>query len=490
MQMRTIGVAAIAAFVFVSETAMAQSCPWWNPFQNHGGQVSGGLNIVNTHNGQTGQAMSGALVVIDFWGNYWLTHTNDLNTISNVLVSGLSNSGFWSALSQYGASGTLYQNPSTQLFYVINQTDLQATGPSPLLIDDGLIQSRLPNEPEPTGSNTVSLIVLGADVQWSYVDGMGNRQVEQPGTGQHSSFVIGSTRYVYGRAEYSSDTTHMNLPGQHEVMEALTNTTGNAWYGTTTAITPPTGSQVEVGDACNFRREQVAGVMWHQIWLQNRCQCDGDGSLGVFWNTNSNYNPGLIGDWSMNQFKAMNSPGQPLIGVTEDTGEGHLHGVIYGSAFSQNSYRYIQSQGCRRLLFDGNPNDTSHPDDNPAPASTTQVDGDWDPGFYKAECGSLEYVAGVSQSQTGQVNGILCCTGAEENQHTQCNQETIYDMVNHTGVDSNGYANNPSVQDYDPGFYKGLCQDGTVVVGLSAQQPGQDHPGQVHSLQCCSMGDL
>lgn len=51
----------------------------------------------------------------------------------------------------------------------------------------------------------------------------------------------------------------------------------------------------------------------------------------------------------------------------------------------------LQNDNCRSVAFD--------PGDNPNPWGSSGVDtSDWDFGFFKAECNSNEYVAGVSRT--------------------------------------------------------------------------------------------
>lgn len=112
---------------------------------------------------------------------------------------------------------------------------------------------------------------------------------------------------------------------------------------------------------------------------------------------------------------------------------------------------------------------------------TADPEGDWDYGSFKAECGTNEYVAGVSrqstgQSVNGQIDGILCCPGAVT--HRECNNvELLY------GQDSRDYTG----PDWDYGYYKGECLPGYYVAGVSAVgDPSLDEMlGAAHALLCC-----
>src|SRR5262249_15064492 len=106
----------------------------------------------------------------------------------------------------------------------------------------------------------------------------------------------------------------------------------------------------------------------------------------------------------------------------------------------------------------------------------TNVDGDWDPYYYKGECAAGEYVAGISQSTSLQIQSILCCPGQVT--HANCAAK-VFELQD--GMEDH------SVGDWDPGYYKGSC--GTTngfpryVAGVSRDTSNTGYP---HAILCCS----
>jgi hypothetical protein len=167
------------------------------------------------------------------------------------------------------------------------------------------------------------------------------------------------------------------------------------------------------------------------------------------------------GDWANGSYKGQCSSGQPVTGISEVPSEESVHGVLCGNTPQSAKYPQVT---CHGVLFDPGNNMVSDPE------------GDWDLGYYKAECGISEYVAGVSQTTSGTVDGILCCSGSVT--HAACsNSELLY------GQNSQDYA----APDWDVNYYKGQCAGGQYVAGVSAvaNTPSQV-PGAPHRLLCCS----
>ena len=137
----------------------------------------------------------------------------------------------------------------------------------------------------------------------------------------------------------------------------------------------------------------------------------------------------LASDWQNGSYKAQCAPGQAVKGLSLSTTSSWTHdalcrtGTTAAAAFPQTS--------CHARNFSSG--------DSRGTSST----GDWDKGFYKGECGSNEYVAGVSQSQSGQVDAILCCPGPET--HTACSAETVV---------SSDARETTDLGDWDYGYYK------------------------------------
>lgn len=121
-----------------------------------------------------------------------------------------------------------------------------------------------------------------------------------------------------------------------------------------------------------------------------------------------------------------------------------------------------------------------------------QQDPDWDPGMAEGGCPCTDYVAAVVQDQVGYIEGVLCCPGVWWDQqgnshrlaHSGCNVENFYstDSVDfYTGdiFDS---------PDWDPNYYKGQCQSGQYVAGVSTvvYSSTGEVPGAPNALYCCS----
>ncbi len=101
----------------------------------------------------------------------------------------------------------------------------------------------------------------------------------------------------------------------------------------------------------------------------------------------------------------------------------------------------------------------------------TTFTGDWAPNFIKGECAPNEFVAGVSQSTSGQLHALLCCPGSVA--HNACS----------TVAFSGGDARESSASgDWDSGYRKGECGPGRYVGGVSRYISG----GAPHAILCCS----
>jgi hypothetical protein len=97
--------------------------------------------------------------------------------------------------------------------------------------------------------------------------------------------------------------------------------------------------------------------------------------------------------------------------------------------------------------------------------------GDWDPGYVKGECAGDEYVAGASQTTDGKTDGILCCKGGVT--HNAC--------LAHTFADSDARESTVT-GDWDYAHFKGECGGGRYVAGVSAALSD----GGPHTILCCT----
>jgi hypothetical protein len=183
---------------------------------------------------------------------------------------------------------------------------------------------------------------------------------------------------------------------------------------------------------------------------------------GTFWGMNAGYTGSPIGDWMNLSYKGQCPPGMAVIGVSAQSTPGHAEDVA-----CLPFPGLVQDVNCRALAFD--------PGNSPNPwGSSGVLTGDWDNPFYKAECNSNEYVAGVSQGSTsGALDGILCCLVAGGST-SNCNVQV------YANQDSTGYA----PPDWSAGYNKGQCPPGQVVMGVSAYASGSN-TGAPHALLCC-----
>lgn len=269
----------------------------------------------------------------------------------------------------------------------------------------------------------------------------------------------------------------------HEIEEVLTdplldayvgpNVTENAdlcnWQKGTTFTTSGGASANNVLysnlDGIGFERK---AYMIQENWV-NAAGGYGANVYGLpFWGRDYGFSGSGFDDWASSNYKAQCASGLALTGVSADPSEGHLHGALCGlpGTGDPKFYQRTNSTGCTPRAFNGGDN-------------MGTADPEWDFGYYKAECAANEYAAGVSQSTSGSVNGLLCCPAAVR--HRACtitNAEVFY------GQDSASYRS----PDWDSGFYKGQCPAGQYVAGISRVPPSQSGQvnGAAHALLCCS----
>ncbi len=100
----------------------------------------------------------------------------------------------------------------------------------------------------------------------------------------------------------------------------------------------------------------------------------------------------------------------------------------------------------------------------------TTATGDWDPFFYKGECATDEYIAGVDQTTGGELDALLCCPGVVT--HTSCTARVI---------GSNQRESTDSF-DWDLGAFKAECGLGRYAAGLSRDTLHH----KPHAILCCN----
>jgi hypothetical protein len=161
------------------------------------------------------------------------------------------------------------------------------------------------------------------------------------------------------------------------------------------------------------------------------------------------------GDWSFGNYKAECASGEPLTGLS------------LNPASRRTRIALCRTSGDPRYPHDGCYVRDFSTGDNRGTSAT----GDWDVGYYKGECGTNEFVAGVAQSASHRIISVLCCPGTVT--HTSCSARVF------EGQDSR---ESSATGDWDTYNWKGECGPDRYVGGLS-RNPSSGAP---HALLCCS----
>jgi hypothetical protein len=161
------------------------------------------------------------------------------------------------------------------------------------------------------------------------------------------------------------------------------------------------------------------------------------------------------GEWANASYKAECASGEPLTGLSLNPTTRNTRVALCRTAsdprFPHNS--------CYTRHF------------STADSRGTSATGDWDPGFYKGECGTNEFVAGVAQSTGHEITAVLCCPGSVA--HNSCAVRVFDGQDSRESSDSG---------EWDAYNWKGECGTGRYVGGISRSVSG----GAPHALLCCS----
>ncbi len=179
-----------------------------------------------------------------------------------------------------------------------------------------------------------------------------------------------------------------------------------------------------------------------------------------------------LGDWAPGDYKGVCPMGDPMYGVSREPGKTWTENIECGisggttqcaNCSAQTAYNNTAS--CYARLVD-----------NFDDRGDTDSGWDWDPGSYKTECRSNEYVAGISQaSGNGVLTSILCCPANVG--HNNCDAQVFY----------NGDSPEYGGTDWDPGEYKGQCDPGKYVAGVSTPAYASiGTTGAAHAILCCA----
>jgi hypothetical protein len=267
----------------------------------------------------------------------------------------------------------------------------------------------------------------------------------------------------------------------HELFESITDPqeeAGKGWWSSSSPhqqISDLCQNQVGAEYATSSGAPANEFLNGHDFLIQptrpnaNNGYCANNSGGPIWPGTNFGFSWSPVGDWSPGNLKGECESGQPLAGISTYDGQiipsgGPTHAVYCNSDFSKDSSKFAQSSSCHLVPFDGLDGVAG---DNRGDSD----DGwDWDPGYYKGECAANEFVAGVSQSTKGLMNGLLCCPGS----------------VTHGGCITQFFNSTLGV-DWDYGMAKAQCQSsGQYIAGVSVIPPGYNDSGTPNRILCCS----
>jgi hypothetical protein len=189
-----------------------------------------------------------------------------------------------------------------------------------------------------------------------------------------------------------------DLTYSSDELDYLTGETGFRWLGTF----PWTGSSSPVicGEASHYEvsvsvTRQDPARPYTQPFQDAITFSDGDARL---------VKPILGGfvypDWDFGSYKAECPGFMGATGLSKFTQFGAAHDLFCRETSNDGaSFTGTGTQTCHAMSF------TS------GDARGTTSTGDWAPGSYKGECAENEVVAGVAQTPQGTVNAVLCCPG-------------------------------------------------------------------------------
>jgi hypothetical protein len=258
----------------------------------------------------------------------------------------------------------------------------------------------------------------------------------------------------------------------HELEESVTDPELNAWNS---------GTSNENGDKCawNFgsTRYPVANGAQANMILGNRhyyIQQNWDNISGGHCALNHDYGAlpfagqdnrlaSNLGDWKPNSYKAECADGERAMGISATPGSDRASSLLCEQDLFALQYQqpnHYPHQVCRTVDFSTGDN------------RGTTATGDWDYGNFKGECAANEYVAGVTQTTSGQVDSLLCCQGNVS--HSSCSAHVLArgDSRETTGSG-----------DWDRNHYKGECGGYYRYAAGVSRNPGS---GAVDAILCCN----
>jgi hypothetical protein len=187
---------------------------------------------------------------------------------------------------------------------------------------------------------------------------------------------------------------------------------------------------------------------------------------------------GATGDWAPWQYKAEGGSRSSLAGIGAGAGFASTRYALFKTTFSVRDHFFSPTAAypgsCYRRDWGQYDNRYLQNADDPVAYS------DWDYGFYKAQCGKNEYVAGFSQKTNSlEITSLLCC---------------FHDDLNRTRNSCNvSYVRGPSEISpapnwVDAGRVTATCAEGRFVGGLSKRPGGAGgfNGDDTHAILCCN----
>lgn len=170
----------------------------------------------------------------------------------------------------------------------------------------------------------------------------------------------------------------------------------------------------------------------------------------------------VYGDWDFCRYKASCLPGETVSGVSQIPG-----------GYARTALCRVQGTGS----YPGTMRAVLKAETGDSRRAARSINGttDWDPGYWKLECGLDEYVAGTS-------NNAIQCQGNTRFHAVVCAQAASVSVVCAVRpFDTGDNRVTTTSGDWDFGNYKGECGLRSYVAGISVSPA----TGRPHALLCC-----
>ncbi|HOU89972.1 MAG TPA: trypsin-like serine protease [Polyangiaceae bacterium] len=294
--------------------------------------------------------------------------------------------------------------------------------------------------------------------------------------------LIGKTVTCYG---YGPKTVNGAFPGS---LLSMTSTIGGSVPDAYTFyIAPNAAGQTclpgDSGGACIYNGQQVgiAREQWNNGPNGGPGTCDWtttttDGARSWILTSARSYAQrfdngsmrGYVGDgdWAKGSYKGQCKSGDSVVGISA-TAVAQGSGSRAHSALCMPQFTTLTSAGMEKIRS------LTGPDDR-ADTST----GDWDPGYYKAECGAHEAVTGVAQTANSslKMTKIACNFFRAELMANSASCQTLpFSTTSDQRLSSD-------TGDWAYGYSKNECAPNQILKGVSANPS----TGEIHAILCCN----